>query len=94
MEYPLSINWVVGVDAKGRQLRSKISAVLAEANLGQYAEIGSPQFFIGKLVGVAREQIARFASAENVKVGFRDRWYKFEELETDGTFLVRQDRNR
>jgi hypothetical protein len=92
MEYPLSINWVVDADAQGRLLRSKVNTVMAEANLGDYAEFGFPESFSGKLIGLTLEQILHFKSAPGVEIGFRGAPYRFEELEMDGALLLRKGR--
>ncbi len=88
----LSMNNLVGIDPQGHKLRSRITEVWAEAELGQYAEFGFPDPFSGKLVNTPPEQILEFKSLPEVEVIFRGTWYTFEVLEQDGTFRLRRGR--
>lgn len=90
MKYPLSVNWAVGLDPKGRQLRSKACTVLAEADLGRYGEFELPRSFAGSLLDVSQQLLLHLGSSKTVDVGFRGSLYKFEELEMDGTFQLRR----
>jgi hypothetical protein len=90
MEYPLSITSHVDTDAQGRKLRSPITSVLAEADLGQYSEFGFPDVFTGRLVDVPVEHILDFKFSPGVEVVFRGSGYEFEEIEKDGTFKLRR----
>lgn len=90
MQYLLSVTNLVGIDPQGRRLRSRITEVLAAAELGQYAEFGFPDPFCGKLVNASLEQILQFKSLPEVEVAFRGTWYTFEELEQDGSFKLRR----
>jgi hypothetical protein len=88
MQYTLSVTHLVEVDQQGRKLRSRITEVLAEAELGQYEEFGFPDSFIGKLVNTSLEEILQFKSLPEVEVVFRGTWYTFEVLEQDGSFKL------
>ncbi|WP_263386027.1 hypothetical protein [Granulicella arctica] len=88
MEYPLSITSIVETDHEGRQLRSKVTHVMATADLGPFASFGFPAFFFGKLVDVSEEQILYFKHAPGVDVIFRGGGYKFEDLEKNGVFKL------
>ena len=90
MEYPLSITSIVETDREGRQIRSKVTHMMASADLGPFSEFGFPPFFFGKLVDVSEEQILYLKYAPGVDVVFRGSGYSFEELDPQGTFkLVR-----
>ena len=75
MEYPLSITSLVETDAQGRQRRSAVTVVMAEADLGQFSEFGFPDVFFGKLVDVPPGQILKFKSAPGLEVMFRGSGY-------------------
>lgn len=69
---------------------AKSTEVKAEADLGRYSEFGFPDAFTGKLVDVPLEQMLNFKFLPDVQVVFRGTWYVFDELEKDGTFLLRR----
>ena len=89
-KYPLSINYLVEVDKRGRKLRSPVTSVMAEADLGQYSKSGFPNVFTGKLVDESDEKILDFKFLPEVEVVFRGSGYKFEELDKDGSFKLRR----
>lgn len=90
MEYPLAITSVVETDKNGRDLRTPVTCVIAEAELGPFAEFGFPDVFFGKLVDVSEADILHFKQAPDVDVIFRGSGYRFEELGKTGAFkLVR-----
>jgi len=90
-KYPLSINYLVEVDKRGRKLRSPVTSVMAEADLGQYSEFGFPAVFTGKFVEVSEEKILDFAFRPEVEVIFRGSGYTFKEIEKDRTFTLRRE---
>jgi hypothetical protein len=64
---------------------------MAEADLGPFADFGSPEFFFGRLVEVTGDEIEHFRQAPGVEVHFRAAAYVFEALEPTGSFkLVRR----
>ena len=90
MKYSLSITSLVEIDAEGRKLRSSVTSVMAEADLGQYSEFGFPEVFTGKLIDVSEENILHFKFSLEVDVTFRGSGYYFEELDKDGSFILRR----
>ncbi len=91
MEYPLSITSLIETTRDGGSLRSPLTCVMAEADLGPYASFGSPEFFFGKLVEVSENTIQYFKNAPEVEVLFRGARYSFEALAPTGSFkLVRR----
>jgi hypothetical protein len=90
MEYLLSITSLIDTDAQGRKLRSPVTSVLADADLGQYSKSGFPNVFTGKLADVSDEKILDFKFLPEVEVVFRGSGYKFEELDKDGSFKLRR----
>ncbi len=64
---------------------------MAEADLGPYADFGSPEFFFGRLVEVTGDEIEHFRQAPEVEVLFRGAAYVVEVLEPTGSFkLIRR----
>ena len=64
---------------------------MAEADLGPYADYGSPEFFFGRLVEVTGDEIEHFRQAPGLDVMLRGAAYVFEVLEPTGSFkLVRR----
>jgi len=90
MKYSLSITSLVEVDTQGRKLRSPVTSVMAEADLGQYSKFGFPHVFTGNLVDTSEEKIFDFKFLPEVEVVFRGSGYKFEELDKDGSFRLRR----
>jgi hypothetical protein len=90
MKYSLSITSLVEVDTQGRKLRSPVTSIMAEADLGQYSEFGFPNVFTGKLVDASEKNILNFKFLPEVEVVFRGSGYKFEELDKDGAFILRR----
>ena len=88
MEYPLSINWIVGSDSKNRHVMSQVLSVKIDAELGELAEFGYPDSFSGRLSGLSLREILHLASADGVEVGFRGGRYKMERLEIDGSCQI------
>ncbi len=90
MEYPLSISSLAH-PPKGATRRNPLTCVMAEADLGPFADFGSPEFFFGRLVEVTGDEIEHFRQAPGVEVHFRAAAYVFEALEPTGSFkLVRR----
>jgi hypothetical protein len=90
MEYPLSIS-TLDEASQGAKRRNPLTCVLAEAELGPYADFGSPEFFFGRLVEVTGDEIEHFRQAPGVEVHFRGVTYQFEALEPTAAFkLVRR----
>ena len=90
MEYPLSISTLAEAPQGGKR-RNPLTCVMAEADLGPFADFGSPEFFFGRLVEVTGDEIEHFRKAPGVEVHFRGAAYRFEELETSAAFkLVRR----
>ncbi|MBB5060741.1 hypothetical protein HDF16_005477 [Granulicella aggregans] len=90
MEYPLSITSLIETQRDGKDLRSRVTHVMAETDLGPFTDFGTPTFFFGKLVDVTEEQILYFRYAPGVEVLFRGGRYRFESISPTGTFkLVR-----
>jgi len=71
MKYSLSITSLVEVDTQGRKLRSPVTSIMAEADLGQYSEFGFPNVFTGKLVDASEKNILNFKFLPEVEVVFR-----------------------
>jgi hypothetical protein len=90
MQYTLSLTHLVQIDQQGRRLRSRVTEVLVEAELGEKEKFGFPDPLIGKLVNASPEEILQFKSLPEVEVAFRGTWYTFEELEQDGSFKLRR----
>ncbi|RXH53926.1 hypothetical protein [Granulicella sibirica] len=91
MEYHLLITSVIETTKEGRELRSNITSVLAEAELGQQLYTGQADLFFGQLLDASAEQILYFKFAPGVEVVFRGLRYQFEELAESGAFkLVRR----
>ena len=89
MEYPLSISSLVETTREGDR-RTEVTCVMAEAELGPFADFGSPEFF-GRLVEVTGDAIEHFRQAPGVEVLFRGAVYRFEALEPSAAFkLVRR----
>lgn len=89
MEYPLSISSLIETGREGRSLRSPLTCIMAEADLGPFADFGSPEFFFGHLV--ADDEIKHFRQASEVEDHFRGAAYRFEALEPTAAFkLVRR----
>jgi hypothetical protein len=86
MQYLLSITSIIDTDAQGHELRSPITAAMAETDLGPFSRFGFPDSFGGKLVAVTPEQLLAFKFDSGVEVGFRGKRYNFEQLENDGSF--------
>ena len=91
MEHPLSITWVVAVDAEKRELRSLVSTVTAEMNVGPSPQLSFPPSLAGKLVRVKPALLSRLKHGRGVSVVFSGKNYKFVLLEKDGTFELRKD---
>ena len=91
MEYSLSINHRLRIDAAGRELRSNMIPVTVEADLEErHSNFGFPATFTGKLVNVPLELLHNFKFAPRVEAVFRGSGYKFEGLENDGSFKLRR----
>jgi hypothetical protein len=97
MNYLVSINWVVGKDAQGHQLRSVMHKATVEAELGQKcSEFGYPVSFTGKFVDISDELLDRFINGVGVEVslyrgeGYMGGEYVFERIEKDGTFILQK----
>jgi hypothetical protein len=91
MQYPLTITSLVEVDREGRSVRSPLTCVMAEADLGPFADFGSPDVFFGRLVEVTGDELQYFRHAPGVEVLFRGTAYSFEALEPSAAFkLVRR----
>ncbi|WP_263377086.1 hypothetical protein [Granulicella aggregans] len=90
MEYPLSISSLAH-PSEGATRRNPLTCVTAEADLGPFADFGSPEFFFGRLVEVTGDEIEHFRKAPGVEVLFRGAAYVFEVLEPTGSFkLIRR----
>ena len=91
MEYHLLITSLIETTKEGRELRSNITSVLAEAELGQQIYTGQPDLFFGRLLDASVEQILCFRFALGVEVIFRGSGYTFEGLAESGALkLVRR----
>jgi hypothetical protein len=91
MEHPLSITWVVGVDAQKSEYRSLIATVMAEIDLGPSPQLAFPDCLDGQLVGVTPELLSRLKFGHGVDVVFSGKAYKFSRLDNDGLFELRKD---
>lgn len=91
MEHQLSITTVIGMDAEGRRLRSRITAVRAETDLGPSSQLATPESIKGKLVGLTPEELLNIKFGSDVEACFEGRRYKFTLLEKDGTFELGKD---
>lgn len=85
MVYPLSVNWIVGIDRKERFLRSGVVSMSLATELGEYARSGFPDSITGKLLGISPGKILHLASAPGVEAGFRGGRYRLRQLDIDGT---------
>ena len=91
MEHPLSITWVVDVSTDKRELRSLVSTVMAEIDLGPSPQLAFPDSLDGKLVGITPKFLSRLKFGQGVDVVFSGKAYKFSRLENEGTFELRKD---
>jgi hypothetical protein len=91
MEHPLSITTGLGTDHQGHQLRSRITTVMAETNLGPSPQLGFPESIEGKLVGLTPQLLNQLKFGQDVEVGFEGKRYKFSRLEKDGSFELQKD---
>ena len=69
-----------------------VRLVKAETTLGPSPQLGVPEFFHGKLLGLTPEQVLEIKFGENVTVAFEGRSYKFSKLERDGMFELTKER--
>ena len=91
MQHRFNITTCEGKDPQGHQLRSPITAFLAETDLGPSPQLDIPLTITGKLVhvtpvGLTPEQLFQFQFKQDVEVGFEGRGYRFSKLGQDGTF--------
>ena len=91
MEHPLSITWVVGVNAEKRELRSRVATVMAEMDIGPSPQLTFPGSLDGKLIDLTPALQSRLKFARGVDVVFSGKAYKFSRLGIDGTFELRKD---
>jgi hypothetical protein len=90
VEYPLSISRLVETTREGER-RTPVICVMAKAELGPFADFGSPEFFFGRLAEVSDDTIQYLKHAPGVEVVFRGAAYRFEALEPSAVFkLVRR----
>jgi hypothetical protein len=90
MEHLLSITSLVDTDAQGNQLRSELTAIMAEADLGKHSERGNPDRISGKFIALTEEQFLHFKYDPGVEVGFRGMGYEFENIDIEGEFQLRK----
>jgi len=88
VEYSLSVTSLIETDRDGKELRSPVTHVMAEADLGPFNDFGTPTFFFGKLVEVTEEQILYFKYAPGIEILFRGGRYVFESIAPTGTFKL------
>jgi hypothetical protein len=91
MEHRLSITTVIGTDAEDRHLRSRITTVRAETDLGPSPQLATPESIEGRLVGLTPEEVLNIKFGNDVEACFEGRRYKFTVLEKDGTFELGKD---
>jgi hypothetical protein len=90
MECQLSISRELGTDKQGRTLRSPVTHVLVETDLGHHSSSGFPPSFVGRLKDVSLGQILDLKCSPGIEAIFRGSAYKFEEIAKDGSFILRR----
>lgn len=91
MEHALHVTRGIGKDSKGHILRSRISVIRAETDLGPSPQLGIPESIRGKVVGLTTEELVDLQFGSDVEVGFEGRRYRFTRLDKDGTFELQKD---
>lgn len=88
MECQLSISRELGTEKQGRTLRSPVTHVLVETDLGRYSAAGFPPAFEGTLVDISLERVLDLKFFPGVVAIFRGAGYRFKKLEKDGAFTL------
>ena len=87
MLHQFNMHSFVRTDQQGHQLRSGITTLVAETDLGPSPQLGFPQTITGKVVqSLTPEQLFQFKLKPDVQILFEGKAYKFSKLERDGTF--------
>jgi len=70
--------------------RNPIWRIMAETDLRDFPLAVHPDFVQGQLLGLSKEQLLRLKFDEGVMVAVSGRRYKFDRLESDGSFNLRK----
>ena len=92
MEHIFTVTAAMGTSPEGHQLRSDLTAFLAETDLAPSPQLSAPKAIRGRLVPpmtpiqLTPEQFRQFKFKPDVIVSFEGWGYTFGQIEIDGTF--------